>query len=68
MVDSALQARLLAMAAEDDRIRGELLRDGSLFQGYHPRQAALHARHAEALAAIVAEHGWPGRSLVGEEG
>jgi hypothetical protein len=55
------------MAADDDRVRAELVRDGSLFQGYHPQMAAVHARHAEALAAIVAEHGWPGRSLVGEE-
>ena len=46
----------------------DLARDGSLFQGYHPRVEALHQRHATRLAALIDAHGWPGRSRVGEEG
>ena len=56
------------MAAADERLRDELLRDGSLFEGYNPRMAELHARNARQLAAIVQDVGWPGRALVGEDG
>jgi hypothetical protein len=30
--------------------------------------AEVHLRHAKSLEGIVEQHGWPGRSLVGEEG
>ncbi len=63
-----LSERLIAMAEEDARLRDELLRDGSLFEGYNPRMAGLHARNAGALSAIVEEVGWPGRTLAGEKG
>lgn len=62
-----LIAELLAMAAEDRRVREELARDGSLFEGYHPRMRDVHERNAARLLAIVEEHGWPGRSLVGDD-
>lgn len=55
------------MAEEDLRVREELARDGRLFEGYHALMRAVHDRHAERLAAILDAHGWPGRSLVGEE-
>jgi hypothetical protein len=67
-VDTDLRDKLLAMAAEDRRVRAQLLADGVLGDGYHPRMEEVHRRNAEALAAIIAEHGWPGRSLAGEEG
>jgi hypothetical protein len=63
-----LRRRLIAMAEADERLRDELLGDGSLFEGYNARMAELHARNAQALAAIVDEVGWPGRPLVGEDG
>src|SRR5881409_419910 len=56
------------MARGDLTLREDLARDGSLFQGYHPRMEALHQRHATRLAALIDAHGWPGRSRVGEEG
>jgi hypothetical protein len=55
------------MKTEDLRLRDELARDGSLFDGYHPRMEELHKRNAKRLREIIAEHGWPGHSLVGEE-
>jgi hypothetical protein len=58
---------LLAMAAEDLATREKLAADGSLFEGYHPEMRAVHERNADRLAAIVAEHGWPGLALVGNE-
>ena len=63
-----LRERLLAMQAADDCLRSELLSDGSLFEGYNPRMAELHARHADALQEILTEVGWPGRTLVGDDG
>jgi hypothetical protein len=63
-----LRAELLALVADDDTTRDRLARDGSLFDGYHPAIEAVHRRNAARLGAIVAAHGWPGRSLVGDDG
>ena len=64
----AIRAELLEMARGDRALLKDLARDGSLFQGYHPRMEALHQRHATRLAALIDAHGWPGRSRVGDEG
>ena len=64
---SALQSKLIAMAAEDQRVRAELVAEGTLFDGYHPRMAEVHHRNARRLAAIMDEVGWPGRVLVGQD-
>ena len=62
-----LARELLALRAEDERVREELARDGSLFEGYHPRMQQVHDRNAARLAEIINEFGWPGRTLVGDE-
>jgi hypothetical protein len=67
-MNQQLKSELLAMAEEDSRVRAELVASGELFQGYAPRMAEVHRRNAEALDAIIQRHGWPGKSLVGEEG
>lgn len=67
MIES-LRKELLEMKRRDLELRSELLRSGELFDGYHPRLEAIHRAHAERLAAILDEHGWPGRSLVGDDG
>jgi hypothetical protein len=43
-----------------------IARDGSLFDGYHPVMEEMHKRNAARLREIIAVHGWPGRSLVGQ--
>jgi len=63
-----LHDELLAMRAEDERVRLELTVDGSLYEGYHPRTADVHRRNGARLLEIINEHGWTGKSLVGEEG
>lgn len=63
----ALKSELLAMAAEDQRVRDELRREGTLFNGYHPRMREVHERNAARLLAMVKQHGWPGHTLVGEK-
>src|SRR3954466_3397948 len=67
-MNAALRQELLAMAEEDQRVRAELAADGSLFDGYHPVMQAVHDRNAARLTDIIEQHGWPGRSLVGEDG
>jgi hypothetical protein len=67
MTDEPLRQRLLALIAEDERVRAELAADGSLFDGYHPRMEAVHIANATALEAML-ENGWPGRERAGEDG
>jgi hypothetical protein len=67
-MDDSLRRELLVLMAEDDALREELAKDGSLFQGYNPDMEALHRRNAARLREIIAAAGWPGRSLVGEDG
>jgi len=63
-----LRDELIRMVEEDGRVREELAADGSLFEGYHPRMAEVHERNGRRLAEIIAQYGWPGKTLVGEEG
>jgi hypothetical protein len=67
-MNTTLREELLAMQAEDVRVRDELAKDGLLAEGYAPRMEGVHRRNAERLESVVAEHGWPGRSLVGDDG
>jgi hypothetical protein len=65
---AALRRDLLSLAAEDQRVRAELVAEGTLFDGYHPRMEAVHRSNAAYLAAAIDRHGWPGAALVGAEG
>jgi len=67
-MNEKLRQELLAMREEDLRVRAEVVKGASSFAGYHPRMEELHKRNAARLKEIIAEHGWPGRSLVGEDG
>lgn len=67
-MNEELRQELLAMTAEDGEVRTRLAADGSLFDGYHPEMQAVHDRNAARLAEIIEIHGWPGRSLVGDDG
>jgi uncharacterized protein DUF6624 len=58
-VDETLRDELLDMAEVDQRAR----RDGE-----PETMMRVDREHTERMRAIVAQHGWPGRSLVGEEG
>ena len=67
-MNKALQTELLAMAEHDLRVRAELVSTGELFDGYNARMAEVHKQNARKLERIIGEFGWPGISLVGEEG
>jgi hypothetical protein len=64
-----LRQEILAMAENDLSVRQELITDGSLTnQGYHPRMEVVNKSNAARLAKIIEKHGWPGESLIGEDG
>jgi len=67
-VDEQLRAELLRWIEEDEETRERLAADGSLFVGYHADMEAVHRRNAERLEAVIAERGWPGRAIAGEDG
>jgi hypothetical protein len=67
-MNTTLREELLAMQAEDSRVREQLAREGLLGEGYEPRMEDVHRRNAVRLEAIVEEYGWPGRRLVGDDG
>jgi len=64
-----LRTALRRMAREDRRVREELVAAGALPLGsYSPAMAAVHRRNNDRMRAILAAHGWPGRTLVGDDG
>jgi hypothetical protein len=67
-VDAQLRRELLALREEDLRVREQVFQGSSLFAGYHPRMEEVHRRNAARLNEIIAKHGWPGYSLVGQDG
>jgi hypothetical protein len=67
-MDTDLRDELLAMEKLDRQVRAQLLDEGALGDGYNPRMREVHERNAARLKQIVEAHGWPGRSLVGDQG
>jgi hypothetical protein len=67
-IEEQLRRDLLEWIAEDCRTRDRLAETGELWSGYHPEMEAVHRRNAERLEGVVAAHGWPGRTLVGDDG
>jgi hypothetical protein len=69
-MDAHLRQQLLEMAAEQRQVHTDLSQTGEIYQGrpLAPRLAEVCRRHASALESIIGEHGWPGKSLVGEDG
>jgi hypothetical protein len=49
MLNDALREELIAMRAEDLRVRQELFASGELGGSYVPRMQAVHVRNAERL-------------------
>jgi hypothetical protein len=65
----ALRIELLALRAEDLRVRNELSKAGELEGGhYHPQMEAVHNRNAARMREIIAKYAWPTRTLVGVDG
>jgi hypothetical protein len=63
-----LRTELLAMREEDLRLRQELLQARNLEGGYHRDMEDIHKKNASRLREIIAQYGWPTRTLVGVDG
>jgi hypothetical protein len=64
-----LRQQLLDMAAEQRRVHTEVTQTGEIYkEPLVPRLIEAYNRHAMALETMIEEHGWPGKSLVGEDG
>jgi hypothetical protein len=66
-VNHILSKQLLEMARKDEEVRNELVRQGTLFDGYHPEMEKIHNTNADSFEAILVEWGWPGRDEIGVE-
>jgi hypothetical protein len=67
-MNEQLREKLLAMRAEDQRVREELAATGELFDGYNPAMERVHLENAAELEKMIDANGWTGKSLVGAEG
>ncbi len=67
-MNEKLRAQLIALRDHDFAVRERLLAEGALHRGYHPQMEAVHRANAERLASIITEFGWPGQTLVGDDG
>jgi hypothetical protein len=62
----SLREELLAMKAEDQRVR--MLAGPAMSSQLREEWAQIDARNQARMEAIIAEHGWPGKTLVGADG
>jgi len=67
-MNEALVEELLALKRRDLTTRARLLESGVLLDGYSEEMEQVHLENATALERVLEDHGWPGVSLVGEEG
>ncbi|MDQ3334223.1 MAG: hypothetical protein M4D80_03610 [Myxococcota bacterium] len=65
--DPALRKELLALREEDQAARQAIIKDMDN-QAVKDRVAAIDTKATARMKEIVAKHGWPGKSLVGEDG
>jgi len=68
MVDEQLRSELIAMRAEDARVRQELLEAGELGGPYVPRMEVVHLKNAARLRELLGVHGWPSEDVAGKDG
>lgn len=59
---------LLQAVQRDIETRERLVRDGALFDGYHPEMEAVHVANAALLDEAFRTIGWPGRHRVDDDG
>ena len=67
-MDESLAKALLDMEARDQGLHAELAAAGEINDSHHPRVEQLHRANCSRLRQIIAVFGWPGLSLVGDQG
>lgn len=67
-MNQELIEKIISMRNMDLEMRESILKSGSLYDGYDKEMEAIHIQNAEKLKKIIDKYGWPGKSLVGQEG
>jgi hypothetical protein len=68
MINEALRNELIAMRAEDMRVRDELVAANELGGAYVPRMEAVHVRNAARLRELIDQQGWPAEDIASKDG
>jgi hypothetical protein len=68
MVNEQLRQDLLAMRAEDGKVRQELIDSGELGGPYVPRMEDVHRKNAARLRELIGRYGWPAEDIAGQDG
>lgn len=68
MLNKQLRQELIAMRAEDRRVRQELVDSGALGGSYVPQMEAVHVTNAGRLKELILQHGWPDEERAGQDG
>lgn len=66
--DEALRQELLKMFKEDQDIRMKFIKSPSLDAADVRKGEKIDRKNTARMREIIAKHGWPGKSLVGEDG
>jgi len=66
-IQEQVDQKLIDAAEHDIAVRTELEKDGSLFEGYHPKMREVHEKNAEILTTFINLHGWPVPSRWGKD-
>ncbi len=67
-LDDSLRQELLAMVKEDQDARKEIIKTSSPSESVLHKLANIDRKNTARLKKIIEKHGWPGKSLVGEDG
>jgi len=68
MINEQLHHELVAMRAEDERVREELLASGELGGSYVPRMEEVHRKNAARLRELIKLYSWPAEDIAGKDG
>ena len=60
--------QLIELYHKDEQTRAKLAKEGVLCDRYPVEMERVHSGNAERLESIITEFGWPGETLVGEDG
>ena len=64
---TSIAKKIIGLKDEDEKLRRELIRKGTLSKGYNQKMEALHARNAKELQKLMEKIGYPTAEKVGQE-
>ncbi len=67
MTDKDYALAIIELKTKDDILRDRLIKNGSLWDGYHPDMRALHNENIHRLKGMMVSNGFPRISTVGKE-